>query len=410
MSLREGQIFDLKYEKKKQNLNSLTKSVQKKKTKKLRVLMFIGTRPEAIKMLPLFIRMKEIKHYFVAGICVTAQHRGMLDQILKFFTVKPDYDLNIMRPNQGLSELTARIILRSRKVLKHFKPDLVLVHGDTTTSMSAALASFYYGCKVGHVEAGLRTLNKKSPFPEEMNRQLTARLTDYHFAPTEKAMKNLLHEGVCESSIYITGNTVIDALLIGKKRIDAPEANYNSINKLKRLIDSGRRLILVTGHRRENFGKGLINICKALVEIAKKSRVQIIYPVHSNPNVAKVVNRMLGSQANVTLIKPQPYEAFLWLMCRAEIILTDSGGVQEEGPALGKPVLVMREITERPEALKAGTVLLVGTNTKLIVKHTMRLLSNRKLYDKMSQKQNPYGDGRACERITNAMIERLCEA
>ncbi|NPA38107.1 MAG: UDP-N-acetylglucosamine 2-epimerase (non-hydrolyzing) [Chlorobi bacterium] len=362
-----------------------------------KVLIVFGTRPEAIKMAPV-VKVFHSDEDFVTKVCVTAQHREMLDQVLDFFDIKPDYDLDLMKPNQNLYSLTGDIINGMKPVLEEFKPDYVLVHGDTTTSTAAALAAFYSGAKVGHVEAGLRTYNKLAPFPEELNRQLTGRIADYHFAPTTKSKENLLSENTPEESIVITGNTVIDALLESVDIVNNIEGNEN-IEKLKNIIDPKKRLILVTGHRRENHGQGFLNICEALNNIANKDDVQIIYPVHLNPNVQKPVYSILGDNPNIHLIDPLPYEAFVWLMDKAYLIITDSGGVQEEAPSLGKPVLVMRDTTERPEAVNAGTVILVGTDKEKIVKEAESLLRNEARYSQMSELHNPYGDGKAAGRI-----------
>jgi UDP-N-acetylglucosamine 2-epimerase (non-hydrolysing) len=369
-----------------------------------KILLIFGTRPEAIKMAPL---IKEIQHHsniFDVRICVTAQHRQMLDQVLTFFEIIPDYDLNLMHPSQNLFQLTADVIVGLKPILEDFIPDIVFVHGDTTTSSAAALAAFYAGAKVAHVEAGLRTYNKQAPFPEEMNRQITSRIADYHFAPTETAKQNLLHERVSEDSILITGNTIIDALLWTREKL---KYYYDDeIQQLKNIMDPSKKLILVTGHRRENFGKGFINICKAIRKVAEENNdVQVIYPVHLNPNVQKPVHGILNSVNNVKLIYPLAYPGFVWLMEQSYLILTDSGGVQEEAPSLGKPVLVMRDITERPEAVIAGTVILVGTDENRIVKEISTLLNENDKYSKMSKTNNPYGDGQACLQIINKLIK-----
>lgn len=362
-------------------------------------LIIFGTRPEAIKMAPL---VKEFQKHpeFETKVCVTAQHREMLDQVLDFFEIQPDYDLNLMKSNQDLFSLTADIITELKPVLEDFKPDFVYVHGDTSTSALAALAAFYAAAKVCHVEAGLRTHNKWSPFPEEMNRQLTGRLADYHFAPTQQSYDNLIKENINSDAIVITGNTVIDALLESSKKVGKIE--NSEIDSLKAIVDTDKKLILVTGHRRENHGQGFTNICEALKEIAlANSDVQIIYPVHLNPNVQKPVHKILSGIHNIQLIDPLAYPAFVWLMTQSYMIITDSGGVQEEAPSLGKPVLVMRDTTERPEAVDAGTVILVGTDREKIVKEANSLLNNEKIYKNMSALHNPYGDGKACERIVN---------
>lgn len=361
-----------------------------------KVLIVFGTRPEAIKMAPV-VKAFKADADFETKVCVTAQHREMLDQVLAFFDIRPDYDLNLMRPNQNLFSLTGDILNGLKPILEDFKPDVVLVHGDTTTSTSAALAAFYGGAKVGHVEAGLRTYNKLAPYPEEVNRQLTGRLADYHFAPTEKSRQNLLNELVDPATITVTGNTVIDALLESVERVKNAQ-NNSTIENLKTLVGDDD-VVLVTGHRRENFGEGFLNICGALKEIASNFKGQVIYPVHLNPNVQKPVKELLGDIDNVKLIDPLPYEAFVWMMNRSKLIITDSGGVQEEAPSLGKPVLVMRDTTERPEAVEAGTVILVGTNKEKIVAEALDLLNNEDRYVKMTSLHNPYGDGKSAQRI-----------
>lgn len=368
-----------------------------------KILIVFGTRPEAIKMAPLVKEFQNHKNKFETKVCVTAQHREMLDQVLDFFEIIPDYDLNLMRPGQSLSQLTSDVILGLKPILENFTPDFVFVHGDTTTSTAAALASFYAGTKVCHVEAGLRTYNKLSPFPEEINRQLTGRLADLHFAPTQQAKKNLLNEGINEKTIFVTGNTVIDALLLAKDKVDNIEDSQ--INFLKSIIDPGKQLIVVTGHRRENFGEGFINICHALRQLALEQNVQIVYPVHLNPNVKEPVFSILGNMPTIHLIDPLAYPGFVWLMKQSKIIITDSGGVQEEAPSLGKPVLVMRDTTERPEAIEAGTVILVGTNTSEIVKQATALLSDENLYEKMSKAHNPYGDGLASYNCVKIFLD-----
>ena len=366
---------------------------------KIKNLVIFGTRPEAIKMAPL-IKEFQKNDKFDTKVCVTAQHREMLDQVLDFFEIKPDYDLNLMKPNQNLYSLTADIITELKCVLEDFKPDFVYVHGDTTTTMATSIAGFYSGAKICHVEAGLRTHNKRSPFPEEMNRQVTGRIADYHFAPTIQSKNNLLNENIVDSSILITGNTVIDALLDSSERVKS--IKNDEIDQLKNLVDNSKKLILVTGHRRENHGQGFINICEALKEIAvNNADVQIIYPVHLNPNVQKPVHEILSGIDNVHLIEPLAYPAFVWLMSQSYLIITDSGGVQEEAPSLGKPVLVMRDTTERPEAVEAGTVILVGTDKNKIVSEANRLLSDSSIYKTMRELHNPYGDGKACERIVD---------
>jgi len=369
----------------------------------IKVLFIFGTRPEAIKMSPLIKKFQNYKKNFNTKVCVTAQHREMLDQVLSFFEIKPDYDLNLMRPGQNLYQLTADVIIGLKPVLEEFTPDVVLVHGDTTTSTIAALAAFYANAKIGHVEAGLRTYNKYAPYPEEINRQLTSRITDYNFAPTQKSKQNLLNEGINEDSIIVTGNTVIDALLMAQDKLRTYE--NEEINKLKKMVDNTKKLILVTGHRRENFGDGFLNICEAIKQIARNNdNIQIIYPVHLNPNVQKPVFYLLDNLPNVKLVTPLAYPAFVWLMSQSYLILTDSGGVQEEAPSLGKPVLVMRDVTERPEAVEAGTVKMVGIDKDKITDTINELLRNSILYQQMSNAHNPYGDGNACGRILEYLL------
>ncbi|SHG36114.1 non-hydrolyzing UDP-N-acetylglucosamine 2-epimerase [Flagellimonas flava] len=367
-------------------------------------LIIFGTRPEAIKMAPLVKAFKKTDT-FDTRVCVTAQHREMLDQVLDFFEITPDYDLDLMKPGQNLYGLTATIITNLQPILEEFQPDFVYVHGDTTTTMSASIAAFYSGAKICHVEAGLRTFNKHSPFPEEINRTVTGHVADYHFAPTQTSFDNLKNEGIKENNISITGNTVIDALLESVPRADLIEDK--EVDYLKKELDFSKRIILVTGHRRENHGQGFINICEALKQISiSEEDVQIVYPVHLNPKVQKPVYEILGSQENIKLIAPLAYPAFVWLMNKAELVITDSGGVQEEAPSLGKPVLVMRDTTERPEAVEAGTVILVGTDPEKIVHEAIDLLNNSERYKLMSKLHNPYGDGKACERIVT-YIENL---
>ena len=369
----------------------------------MKVLTVFGTRPEAIKMAPLVHALAKDPH-FEAKVCVTAQHREMLDQVLNLFSIVPDYDLNIMSPGQGLTEITCRILQGLKPVLESFKPDVVLVHGDTTTPAAASLAAFYQRIPVGHVEAGLRTGDLYSPWPEEANRTLTGHLAMYHFAPTENSRQNLLRENLPDSRIFVTGNTVIDALFWVRDRVMNDEALRTELSERYPFLSNDKKMILVTGHRRESFGQGFEKICHALAEIAATNPdVQIVYPVHLNPNVSEPVNRILGHIDNVMLIDPQDYLPFVWLMNHAWLILTDSGGIQEEAPALGKPVLVMRETTERPEAVDAGTVRLVGTDSRRIVDEVTRLLRDEDEYQRMSRAHNPYGDGRACERILLAL-------
>jgi UDP-N-acetylglucosamine 2-epimerase (non-hydrolysing) len=337
---------------------------------------------------------------FDARVCVTAQHREMLDQVLKFFNIIPDYDLNLMKANQTLNELSARILQYIDPVLDDFTPDLVLVHGDTTTSSITALAAFHKNIKVGHVEAGLRTYDTSAPFPEELNRQLTGRIANYHFAPTQQSADNLSTENVKRTSIFITGNTVIDALLWGVKHINTEREEIKSIQKF---IENDKKLIVVTGHRRENFGEKFESFCESLKELSKRDDVQLIYPVHLNPNVQQVVYQTLGDTPNILLLDPLDYEVFIWLLNQSYIIITDSGGVQEEAPSLGKPVLVTREVTERQEAVDQGTVLLVGTEKEKIVSECIQLLTDKEKYAKMSAKSNPYGDGTAAQKIVKAI-------
>jgi UDP-N-acetylglucosamine 2-epimerase (non-hydrolysing) len=364
-----------------------------------KILLVFGTRPEAIKMAPLVKEFQKYPDVFDARVCVTAQHREMLDQVLDFFEITPHYDLDLMKPGQNLYGLTATIIKSLKPILEEFTPDYVFVHGDTTTTMAGSLASFYSGAKVCHVEAGLRTNNKLSPFPEEINRQITGRICDFHFAPTETSKKNLLKENISDSSILVTGNTVIDALLKSVEKVN--ENPSQLIQDLSKQI-SNQEVVLVTGHRRENHGAGFERICNALKSIAEDDTNRlIIYPVHLNPKVQEPVHRILSAVKNVILIDPLAYQDFIWLMNRSKIIITDSGGVQEEAPSLGKPVLVMRDTTERPEAVEAGTVLLVGTNEELIVSKALDLLNNEDSFVKMSKLHNPYGDGLASKRIVN---------
>jgi UDP-N-acetylglucosamine 2-epimerase (non-hydrolysing) len=369
-----------------------------------KILLVFGTRPEAIKMAPLVKKFKSADADFETKVCVTAQHRQMLDQVLDFFEITPDYDLDLMKPNQTLNGVWADILTGMKPVLEEFKPDWVLVHGDTATSTAAALAAYFAQCKVGHVEAGLRTYNKWSPFPEEMNRQLTARLADLHFAPTIRAQENLIREAISSEFISVTGNTVIDALYYSVEKVNAVNYQNEEIDGLDKILDPSKELILVTGHRRENFGQGFINICEALKQIAVgRPDTQIVYPVHLNPNVQRPVHEILDGIPNIHLIAPLNYPAFVWAMNRSKLIITDSGGVQEEAPSLGKPVLVMRDTTERPEAVEAGTVILVGTDRDKIVSEALDLLDNMERYNKMSRIENPYGDGQACGRIVETL-------
>lgn len=381
---------------------------------KKKILLVFGTRPEAIKMAPLVKKLQEYPEHFQTIVCVTGQHREMLDQVLRLFNIMPDFDLNIMKPNQDLYDITARILLGMRDVLREVQPDILLVHGDTTTSMAAALAAFYQQIPVGHVEAGLRTGNIYSPWPEEMNRLITGRITTHHFSPTPLAKENLLKENVNEKQIIITGNTVIDALQMVVKRLAEDNVLANEVVvKIGQMgydvqrLDGNRRMVLITGHRRENFGEGFLNICHAIKNLsAKYPDVDFVYPMHLNPNVRKPVLEILGEGAeNVFLIEPLDYLPFVYMMQHGTLILTDSGGVQEEAPGLGKPVLVMRDTTERPEAVEAGTVLLVGTNREKIEQGVSMLLDDTETYHRMSEAVNPYGDGLACERIITYMKE-----
>lgn len=372
--------------------------------KKLKVLTVFGTRPEAIKMAPLVHALSNDDR-FESIVCVTAQHREMLDQVLKLFEIVPDYDLDLMKIGQTLNDVTAHILLELKPILQDFRPDVVLVHGDTATTFGASLAAYYEQIPVGHVEAGLRTGNMYSPWPEEANRKLTGVLAKYHFAPTETSKKNLLAENYSESNIVVTGNTVIDALLIIKDKLDSDADSTATLAERYPFLDETKKLILVTGHRRESFGNGFERICKALALIAKKyPNAQILYPMHLNPNVRKPVNRILKDIDNIFLIEPQQYLPFIYLMNRAYIILTDSGGIQEEAPSLGKPVLVMRDTTERPEAVSAGTVKLVGTNVETITSSISELMDSDEAYQKMSFAHNPYGDGKACQRIIDELM------
>lgn len=370
------------------------------------VLSIFGTRPEAIKMAPVVRELQRRPDRFRSLVCVTAQHRQMLDQVLDLFDLRPDFDLDIMKPGQDLYDVTANVLLGMRNVLREVRPDIILVHGDTTTTMAAALAGYYARIPVGHVEAGLRTHNKFAPFPEEINRQVAGVVCDLHFAPTEQARANLLREGVADSAIVVTGNTVVDALLSIVDRIGHDDKLTREMEARFSFLNPSRRLVLVTGHRRENFGEGFENICRALVELARRhDDVEILYPVHLNPNVQEPVKRILGGEgaANIHLIDPLDYLPFVYAMNRAHLIITDSGGVQEEAPSLGKPVLVMRETTERPEAVAAGTVRLVGTDFDRIVAEATLLLSDAEAYGAMSRAHNPYGDGRAAGRIADAL-------
>jgi len=375
-----------------------------------KVLLVFGTRPEAIKMAPVVKEFQKNTIDFETKVCVTAQHREMLDQVLDLFEIVPDYDLNLMKPGQDLYDITSNVLLGMKDVLSDFKPDIVLVHGDTTTTSATSLSAFYQQIKIGHVEAGLRTGDLLSPWPEEANRQITGVLANYHFAPTTTSRDNLLKENKDKNSVVVTGNTVIDALFLA---IDKIKNNKNlenqirlQISNLNYQITDGKKIILVTGHRRENHGQGFINICEALKIIALNNPdIDIVYPVHLNPNVQKPVKEILSDITNIYLIEPLQYEQFIYMMDKSYFIITDSGGVQEEAPSLGKPVLVMRDTTERPEALEAGTVKLVGTDTKLIIKEAQKLLDDKKEYEKMGKAHNPYGNGNACDKIVKFIKE-----
>jgi len=372
----------------------------------MRILSVFGTRPEAIKMAPV-VRALANHPAIDARVCVTAQHREMLDQVLDLFNITPDYDLDIMKANQDLAHITQAVLIGMLDVLDDFKPDRILVHGDTTTTFASALAAFYRKVPVGHVEAGLRTGDRYAPYPEEINRKLADGICDLHFAPTDGSAQNLRDENTNEAGIVVTGNTVIDALLDVAGRVQADSELRRKLENLFPFIDLEKRIILVTGHRRENFGDGFERICSGLAEIAKRPDVQVIYPVHLNPNVREPVNRILGGHANVHLIEPQDYLPFVYLMERCHLVVTDSGGIQEEAPSLGKPVLVMRDVTERPEAVEAGTVRLVGTDANKLVQEAERLLDDTAHYETMSRAHNPYGDGNAATRIVTALLRDL---
>ena len=382
-------------------------------------MLVFGTRPEAIKMAPLVKELEKFPEFFQTEVCVTGQHREMLDQVLKIFDITPDYDLNIMKQGQDLYDVTSKVLLGMREVLKESTPDIVLVHGDTTTSTATALAAFYMQIPVGHIEAGLRTHNIYSPWPEEMNRQITGRIATYHFSPTPFSKENLLKENVDESRITVTGNTVIDALYMVVNKIQSEINLSNELDNsllnagydMRRLRD-GKKLVLITGHRRENFGEGFINICNAIRTLAKKyPDVDFVYPMHLNPNVRKPIHEVFGENlsdlGNMFFIEPLEYLSFVHLMEKSSIVLTDSGGIQEEAPSLGKPVLVMRDTTERPEALAAGTVKLVSTDYYKIIEDVSKLIESQSEYEKMSMAINPYGDGNASERIVNFLLKKL---
>ncbi|MEA1989897.1 MAG: UDP-N-acetylglucosamine 2-epimerase (non-hydrolyzing) [Pseudomonadota bacterium] len=378
---------------------------------KKRILIVFGTRPEAIKMAPLVKAFEQSQNqaFFETKVCVTAQHREMLDQVLELFEIKPDFDLNIMKPGQDLYDVTSNVLLGLKTVLEEFKPDVVLVHGDTATTFAASLAAFYKQIAVGHVEAGLRTGDLYSPWPEEANRKLTGCLTRYHFSPTETSKRNLVRENIDPKIIHVTGNTVIDALHLVLEKINTNETLQQSLTSLIQksgFSELDSQFVLVTGHRRENFGQGFLNICNALKKLALNNpETNFVYPVHLNPNVREPVNKILSDTPNVLLIEPLQYEAFVYLMSKCYLILTDSGGIQEEAPSLGKPVLVMRDTTERPEAVEAGTVKLVGSDETNIFNHVQNLISNDIEYQEMCEAHNPYGDGQACQKIIKTLME-----
>ena len=371
----------------------------------MKILSVFGTRPEAIKMAPVVKALAEDPS-FDAKVCVTAQHRQMLDQVLELFAIQPDFDLDLMKADQTLGDITGNVLHGMEGIFAQWQPDMVLVHGDTTTTLAAALSSYYAKVPVGHVEAGLRTGDKYSPWPEEMNRHLAGALADVHFSPTEKARENLLHEGIAPESIHVTGNTVIDALLTVEERIRSDADLRGRLERHFPFLDPQKYLVLVTGHRRENFGSGFENICQAIATLARRDDVQVVYPVHLNPHVQEPVRRILSDLSNVFLLKPQDYLSFVYLMHRCTLVLTDSGGIQEEAPSLGKPVLVMRDTTARPAALEAGTALLVGTDRARIVREVSRLLDAPEAYRTMAEAHNPYGDGTAARRIATFLKER----
>ncbi len=370
-----------------------------------KILTIFGTRPEAIKMAPIVKLLAENPN-FESQVCVTAQHREMLDQVLELFDITPDFDLDIMTGDQTLFSLTGKILSSLNEIFQSWKPDLILVHGDTTTTLASSLAAYYAQINIGHVEAGLRTGNKYAPFPEEINRKLTGAMADLHFAPTEKARNNLIREGIPDNFIFVTGNSVIDALLFMKNKIENDASLRSTLEKRFPFLDKDKKLVLVTGHRRENFGEGFEHICQAIEEIALRDDVQIVYPVHMNPNVQKPVRKRLGHLPNVFLIDPLDYASFIFLLNSSYLVLTDSGGIQEEAPALGKPVLVMRDCTERPEAISAGTALLTGTDKNKIVSETVRLLDDKSAYNTMSVAANPYGNGEAAKKIIRILEQQ----
>lgn len=371
----------------------------------MKVLLVFGTRPEAIKMAPLYHQLNN-SNLFETKICVTGQHRDMLDQVLNLFDLKPDFDLNIMKSGQDLTDVTIKILEGLKALFNNYQPDIVLVHGDTTTTFATSLACYYKKIKVGHIEAGLRTGDLYSPWPEEGNRKLTGIIADFHFAPTEQSKKNLLLENVSQDKIFVTGNTVIDSLFLILNKINSNVFLQSELEQKFSFIDFSKKIILITGHRRENFGEGFENICNSISVLAQSNKdVQFIYPMHLNPNVREPVNRLLSNKENIFLIEPLEYLPFLYLMNKSYLILTDSGGIQEEAPSLGKPVLVMRDTTERPEAVEAGTVILVGTNKENIIYYVNLLLKDIKLYEKMSETHNPYGDGSTCVQIAKILGE-----
>ncbi|MDR2116603.1 MAG: UDP-N-acetylglucosamine 2-epimerase (non-hydrolyzing) [Planctomycetaceae bacterium] len=371
-------------------------------------MFVLGTRPEAIKLAPVIKAFRK-NNYIDTKICLTGQHREMLDQVMNIFDFKGDFDLNIMTPNQTLGDVTCKVIKGLEETFNQWKPDTILVQGDTTTVLGASMAAFYNRIEVGHIEAGLRTFNKQFPFPEEMNRCVTSQLASHHFAPTSKAKQNLINEGIEANQIYITGNTVIDALFQVLQYLDDNKSKTQELERGFDFLSPERRTILVTGHRRENFGEGFLQICNAISELAERDDIQFVYPVHLNPNVREPVNRILHGKKNIFLIEPLDYLSFVYLMRRSDLILTDSGGVQEEAPSLGKPVVVMRDTTERPEAVEAGTVVLAGANKENIVRYINRLLDDANYYEKMSQSHNPYGDGKASERILRVLLNKDIE-
>jgi UDP-N-acetylglucosamine 2-epimerase (non-hydrolysing) len=366
----------------------------------MKILLCFGTRPEAIKMAPLYQELK--KNNFEVKVCVTAQHREMLDQVLDFFEITPDYDLDLMQPNQTLNRLSANILFKIDEVFNEERPDLVLVHGDTTTSAMVALAAFHLGIKVGHVEAGLRTYNKQAPFPEEINRQFTGRIADIHFTPTAAATENLVKEGVYQEAIVETGNTVIDALLWTIDKIEGEHYSHLEIENLKRILPVDKKMVVVTGHRRENFGEGFVNLCDALLSVSEREDVVVVYPVHLNPNVKDVVYEKLANKDNIYLVPPVSYPAFVWLMQQSFLIVTDSGGIQEEAPTLGKPILVTRTVSERPEGVVAGFSILVGTDQQNIIDNVNAILNNFKGFENSI---NPYGNGDASKRIVDYLLK-----